>query len=140
MTLAKLEVQVSKGGRYVEVPRDAVVGRLERAGFVEEPGTGEVVYARPHDRDKRLVIRVYTSIAKGAAKGRGCGQDAIRVVALFQWTRAGETEIRRKKLFSARVFRVTSVEGVLDRMMERARDAYRSCNDWLAKAKGLSDG
>lgn len=121
------------GGRYVEVPREDIIGRLEKAGFKREQRPGEVTYARPHDRDSRLTVIVYTSIAERGSKGRGCGEDAIRVVALFRWTRRGETEVRRKKLFTARVHRVTSVEGVLTRMMEKARDAYRACNEWLAK-------
>ena len=119
------------GGRYVEVPREAIIGRLEKAGFVREERSGEVTYSRRHDRDDRLKVIVYTSIAENAATGRGCGEDAIRVVALFSWTRRDETEPRRKKLYTGRVFRVTSVDGVLDRMMERARDAYAACNDWL---------
>lgn len=118
-------------GTFVEVPKEAIIGALEKAGFKREPVRGEITYSRPHDKDNRLVVIVYTSVAENAAKGRGCGEDAIRVVALFRWTRKGETEVRRKKLFQARVFRVTSVEGVLSRMMERARDAYRACNDFL---------
>jgi hypothetical protein len=114
---------------------------LEKAGFTRRPVKGEVTYERRHDRDERLVVVVYTSVAEDAAVGRGCGEDAIRVLSFFTWTRQGETELRRKKLFEARVFRVTSVEGVLDRMMERARDAYAACNKWLAEhPPGSSSG
>lgn len=116
---------------YVEVPREAITGRLEAAGFKREPIHGEVTYSRVHDRDDRLIVIVYTSVPEEGSKGRGCGEDAIRVVALFRWTRQGDTEQRRKKLFQARVFRVTSVEGVLERMMERAREAYGACNQWI---------
>ncbi len=120
-----------KAGRYVEMSREAITTRLEEAGFKREPRSGEITYSRRHDRDTRLVVFVYTSIAEDGSKGRGCGEDAIRVIALFQWTRKGDTQVRSKKLYTGRVFRVTSVEGVLDRMMERARDAYRACNEWL---------
>lgn len=126
-----METQAKRGGRYVEVPLDAILGRLVKAGFTKEMRPGEITYSRQHDRDTRLKVIVYTSIAENATAGRGCGEDAIRVVALFSWTRRGETEVRRKKLYTGRVFRVTSVEGVLDRMMERARDAYAACNTWL---------
>jgi hypothetical protein len=122
-----------KGGRYVEVPKEAVIDRLEKAGFKRDVRPGEITYSRPHNRDSRLTVTVYTSIALRATKSRGCGEDSIKVVALFWWTRRGETKPRCKKLFTGRVFRVTSVEGVLDRMMEKARDAYRACNEWLAK-------
>jgi hypothetical protein len=118
---------------YVAVPREAILERLERAGFTRRPVSGEVTYERHHDRDARLVIVVYTSVAENATVGRGRGEDAIRVLAFFTWTRQGETDLRRKKLFEARVFRVTSVDGVLERMMERARDAYAACNKWIAE-------
>ena len=123
--------KVRKGGHYVEVPREAIVARLERAGFVRRDVPGEISYERYHDRDNRLSVIVYTSIAERASKGRGCGEDAIRVVALFTWTRRDETEPRHKKLFTARVHRVTSVEGVLERMIQKAREAYSACNEWL---------
>ena len=120
-------------GTYVEVPREKFLERLERAGFTRRPVKGEVTYERKHDRDGRLVVVVYTSIAENATVGRRCGEDAIRVLSFFTWTRQGETELRRKKLFEARVFRVTSVDGVLERMMERAREAYAACNTWIAE-------
>lgn len=120
-----------KGGRYVEVSREAITSRLERAGFKRDDVRGEITYSRKHDRDSRLLVTVYTSVADGAEVGRKRGEDAIRVLAFFTWTRQGETQLRRKKLFQARVFRVTSVDGVLDRMMERARDAYAACNNWI---------
>lgn len=122
-------------GTYVEVPRDKILDCLEKAGFTRRPVKGEVTYERRHDKDARLLVVVYTSVAEDATVGRGCGEDAIRVLSFFTWTRRGETEVRRKKLFEARVFRVTSVEGVLGRMMERARDAYAACNKWIVEQR-----
>lgn len=125
-----------KGGRYVEVPARALFERLESAGFARQPSRGEVVYARHHDRDPRLVVLVYTSVPQDGDTGRGCGEDAIRLVALFQWTRKGETELRSKRLYTSRVFRVTSVDGVLERMISKAREAYAACNAWRAANQG----
>lgn len=127
-------------GTFVEVPKEAITSCLEKAGFKREPVRGEITYSRLHNKDNRFVVIVYTSVAETGTKGRGCGEDAIRVVALFRWTRKGETEVRRKKLFQGRVFRVTSVEGVLSRMMEKARDAYRACNDFIDEDKRRRSG
>ncbi len=119
------------GATYVDVPRDRMLTMLAEAGFSPHPAHGsEIVYARAHALDPRLTVFVYTSIAQQASEARACGQDAIRVVALFRWLRRGETEPRRKKLYSARVYRVTSVEGVLERTLINMRKAYQACNEF----------
>lgn len=109
--------------RFVDVPATAIRERLATAGFHLLPATrGEEVYERAHDKDDRYVIKVYSSIRSGEI--RGCGADAIRTVALF---------IPREKAYpifkSARVYRTGTVDGVLDRMIERAREAYVRCNE-----------
>ncbi len=108
---------------YVEVPSRALFARLEEAGFTRGISGREVTYTRRHDRDPRLSVVVYTSAAEGAQDARGCGEDAIRVVALFSWLHRASNEQRRKNLYKAKVLRVTSVEGVLDRTIEKAREA-----------------
>lgn len=108
--------------RFVDVPALAIRDRLAGAGFrlLHTPGTEEV-YGRHHDRDGKYLIKVYSSIQKG--KIRGCGADAIRVVAILV------TEKKTYPIFkSARVYRTGSVEKVLDRMIGRAREAYAACN------------
>jgi len=116
--------------RFVQVPAAAIRDLLAAAGFRLVPAThGEEVYERAHDRDSAYVVRVYSSIQRGADDARGCGEDAIRVVALytdskFHWP------ARVIPIFKAtRVFRTGSVEGVLDRVIERAREAYAKCNE-----------
>ena len=94
------------------------------AGFRLLPATvGEEVYERAHDKDARYTLKVYSSIQRGAESVRGCGADAIRVVALLT---AGKVYPIFK---SARVYRTGTVEAVLDRMIERAREAYASCGE-----------
>jgi hypothetical protein len=109
--------------RFVEVPASAIRERLAAAGFeLMEATYGEEVYLRVHDKDDRYAIKVYSSILRDRVAG--CGADAIRVVALFQ---------PRDKVYpifkSARVYRTGTVAGVLDRMVERAREAYVRCNE-----------
>jgi hypothetical protein len=114
---------------FVQVPASAIRERLAAAGFRLLPATGgEEVYERAHNRDTRYTVKVYSSIRRGAEEARDCGEDAIRVVALvtdsrFHWPP------RVTPIFKAtRVHRTGTVEKVLDRMIERAREAYAACN------------
>lgn len=121
--------------RFVQVPAAAIRERLTAAGFSLLPATNgeEEVYVRAHNRDARYTIKVYSSIQRGAGDVRNCGEDAIRVVAMwvddkFSWP------ARERPIFkSARVYRTGTVEGVLDRMIERAREAYEACNKHRVK-------
>jgi hypothetical protein len=114
---------------FVPVPAAAIRSRLAGAGFLLVPGTGgEEVYERAHERDARYVVRVYSSIQRGAEDVRDCGEDAIRIVALFVDGKF-HSPPRTVPIFKAvRVFRTGTVEGVLDRLIERAREAYKACN------------
>ena len=108
--------------RFVEVPASAIRERLVGAGFRLLASGGEEVYERAHDKDPRYTIKVYSSIQRGVI--RGCGADAIRVVALL--TTPGKVYPIFK---SARVYRTGTVEAVLERMIERARQAYATCSE-----------
>jgi hypothetical protein len=114
---------------FVPVPAPAIRDRLAAAGFRLLPADhGEEVYERAHDRDPRYTVKVYSSIQRGAAEVRECGEDAIRVVAIFLDGRF-RFPAREVPIFKAtRVHRTGSVEAVLDRMIERAREAYAACN------------
>lgn len=115
--------------RFVQVPAAAIRERLAAAGFRLLPATvGEEVYERPHDRDARYTVKVYSSIQRGAAEVRDCGTDAIRVVALFTDTRFRWPGVSVPVFKATRVHRAGSVEAVLDRMVERAREAYAAIN------------
>jgi hypothetical protein len=103
---------------------------LEDAGFARaEHRSHEVVYERAHKVDPRYKVLVYTSIAIGSTKARDCGADAIRVVALFDSGIGGTIEARKM----TRIFRTGSVEAVLERMLERMREAYAKCNDAIKR-------
>jgi hypothetical protein len=118
---------VSRG--YVSVPATAIRSRLAGAAFLLVAGAyGEEVYERPHDRDPRYVVRVYSSIQRGAGAARACGEDAIRVVALFLDGKYHSPPKVVPIYTATRVHRTGSVDAVLDRMIERAREAYAACN------------
>lgn len=114
---------------FVRVPAAAIRERLVAAKFCLVPADhGEEVYFRRHDGDRRYEVVVYSSIQRGAEEVRDCGTDAIRVVALFTDTRF-RWPGRPEPIFRAtRVHRAGSVEAVLDRMVERAREAYAAIN------------
>jgi len=131
--------------RFVSVPAAAIRSRLAAAGFLLVPATrGEEVYERTHDRDGRYSVRVYSSIPRvhgggaanggGAEEARGCGEDAIRVVALFTDGRFHSPPLVVPIFKATRVFRTGSVEAVLDRLIERAREAYGACNEHRRRA------
>ena len=115
--------------RFVAVPAAAIRERLAAAGFTLVPANrGEEVYERKHDRDSRYAVHVFSSIQRGAEEVRDCGSDAIRVVATFtdsKFTWPAKTW----PIFKAtRVHRAGSVDAVLDRMIDRAREAYAAIN------------
>ena len=108
---------------YVEVPKQEFAKRLEAAGFVLAPEEGEVAYRRVHRVDPDLQVLVLTSVPKSGEVARGVGEDAVRILVLAR-TASG----RNRCLWKCRVNRVTSVEGVLERTMERAREGYEVLN------------
>lgn len=116
---------MATGDRFVNVPAEVMRAFLESKGFAEVTNRSvrEVVYERPHARDPRYKVLVYTSIAKGSTQARRLGKDAIRVVALFEPKNA-QPSARKFK----RVFRTGTVEGVLERTLDVMRLAYAKCN------------
>ena len=115
--------------QFVQVPAAAIRERRVAAGFrlIDAPG-GEEVYERAHDKDTRYTVKVYSSIQRGAAEARDCGTDAIRVVALYTDTRFRWPGVPEPIFKATRVHRAGSVEAVLDRMIDRAREAYAAIN------------
>lgn len=118
--------------RFVDVPAAAIREKMAAAGFRLLPATrGEEVYERAHDKDDRYTIKVYSSIQRGASGVRRCGADAIRVVALLT-VQSGKVYPIFK---SARVYRTGTVEAILGRMIERAREAYATCSQHRSRRK-----
>jgi len=114
----------------------SVLGRLEEAGFVEEPPKEKL--ARPELAEKifsRVVgspkdgmkVMVYsTVVGDGDAvpyEVRGAGKDAIRVSSVYV-TKDGAT---RGITSDRRVNRHGDIDDIVDRMIERMRDAWSAC-------------
>lgn len=119
------------GDRFVSVPAETLFAFLESKGFVRSATRSgrEVVYERPHRTDSRYKVLVYTSVTVGSMMARSRGADAIRVVALFERSADanGWTYSDGRKM--TRIFRTGSVEAILERLLERMREAYTRCND-----------
>ncbi len=121
--------------RYVDVPLRNISFVLVQAGFHRLDVRGEVTYERKHDLDSKLRVLVYTSVPEFDTVSRSVGKDAIRIVAQLVWYRAGESVPRTKTLYTGRVYRVTSVEGVLERMLDKARQGYAACNAFIRNSR-----
>jgi len=113
---------------YVEVPTERLFSFLEEKGFSRTVRYSEVVYERKHDRDPRYKVLIYTSVREGRRKARGCGQDAIRVCAVFE----SVSELGDPMCYGVaklpKVLRTGTVEAVLERTITRAREAYAVIN------------
>lgn len=123
-------------GHYTEVDPAAFERMLTEKGFKRTVQKNEVVYVRQHHVNPFVFIKVYTSIADSMDAARGCGRDAIRVVAAFEKEAPipGKfgTQIRSFGIYKCpRVYRTTSTESVLARVYTRMREAYQAANEWV---------
>lgn len=131
--------------RYVEVPADALMGRLQGIGakVVERGGTytegvmGREVYVDLQPAGSKVTVRVYTSLSRGADAVRGCGEDAVRLV-IGHWGKGREGPRFWDLAPGRRIFRTAPTQLVLeervkvflDRFEDALRDAYRVAKDW----------
>lgn len=104
----------------------ALTARLAACGFVlrEEPGTSELVYARPVEgTNGQVQVLVYTSVVNigGTLEVRELGTDAIRACAIY---RAADGRVRGIARAEARVFRTGQVEAIVGRTYARMREVY----------------
>jgi len=120
---------------YITVPLQAFEDQFcGAAGFQKTTAYGEVVLVRRHDKTPDLVVKIYTSVPVEGSRARSCGEDSIKIVAGRTFERAwGPAGFQC--LYRQRVFRVTSVEGVMDRTTKKAREAYQACNEFLKEQK-----
>jgi hypothetical protein len=106
-------------GKPIPTPSDQAEYELSLES-VYGAGSEEVWY-RHHKADRNLVVKVFSSVRRGAGAARGVGEDAIRVVAIkYKGPEKGWVGIWKGK----RVFRTGTVEKVLMRMLARMREAY----------------
>ena len=115
---------------YTPIDSGVFEAFLQRLGFTRNTFHNEVVYEFRHRVENKLIIKVYTSISVATTNARGCGEDAIRIVAIL------DTGSRTYPIFKAqRVFRTTSQESVQARVHERTRAAYARCNEWIKEQR-----
>ena len=99
---------------------EALLAAFASKGFTVVAGGGntETVVAFPVRGMDRVEVRVYTSVVNGSV--RALGKDAIRATALYT-----NPEGQVRGLASeARVFRTGTVEAIVERAVQRARDVY----------------
>lgn len=124
------------GSRSVVLPAEEVHAFFREKGFTEDSFGGEIIYTRGHDRCKHLTVTIYTSLPMRGGDTRAVGEDAIRVTAVFKKETPGRERPYVKVVFkSPRVYRTGTVEGCLERAIERAREAYDVCNRFLKTDK-----
>jgi hypothetical protein len=111
---------------YVPVPAHEIESFLESKGFTRTVQYREVVYVRPHDKNPDVKVKVYTSIRVGAAQARSKGADSIKVCTVFD---NGRKSFGLGKF--PRVHRTGSSSAVLERTLERMRDAYKRGTEWI---------
>ena len=119
--------------RFVEVDRQKFCAALEAKGFSVDPeAKGELVYVRQHHLDPTMWVKIYTSMSVSGGDVRGCGEDAIRVLLIFKNERTGKSGCLHK---TSRVYRTGSEAAVIERTIERAREAYAAGNDRVRNRK-----
>lgn len=103
---------------YVAVHRNEFEAKMTEMGFehVNVQGTLELVYERKIP-DTSFGVRILSSIDPRNGVSREVGADAIRVTL---WNYDTDRPIKIEK----RVHRTGTVEGVLERTRERARDVW----------------
>jgi len=115
---------------FVNVPADVIEKFLQGKGFYRTVQHTEVVYERCHKEDPRVKVKVYTSIWIGPdgklSQTRKCGKDSIKVCTVVEGY---------KKTYGIgkfpHILRVGSPEQVLERMLNRMRDAYQRGTIWI---------
>jgi len=117
--------------RYIEIDSSQFETFLSDKGFVKSVQHHEVVFTRQHKNNPNIHIRVFTSIRAGQDQksqdtARARGTDAIRIAAFFD---NGERSFGVYK--GPRVYRTGSQEKVHERTLERMREAYQRCTDWI---------
>jgi len=114
---------------FVEIPAEAIERPLQALGFrrVEDWQARQIVYIKPHDCCKNVLVKVYTSIPIGGSGVRRAGKDSIRVCTCY---------VSTKKDFGIGKFpyiaRISSVEFVVGKMLETVKAAWLRGEEWFS--------
>lgn len=149
---------MAKGARFVSVPAERLLRELREIGDAvkgahggyREDASGSEIVAVLIPPGGRVIVKCYTTIAIGAARARGCGDDAVRIV-LVAPTPEGERAVST----STKILRTAPrgddegarVEVFVARLREALRAAYGEamkrptcpeCGRAMARRKGRS--
>lgn len=122
---------------YTPIEAKVLEQFLAERGFRRTVQGSEIVYIRDHHSNAAVKVKVYTSIRAGEAVARGSGKDAIRVTAAYEGEFAVKPAHNKppSKNFglyaSQRIFRTGGDVAILERLLERMREAYSFTNHWL---------
>ena len=114
--------------QFVAVPSEAIESLLRKKGFTRTTQRDEVVYIKRSGVNYNLMLKVYTSISVSSSVVRGVGKDALRCCVVFD---DGVRSFGVGKF--PPIFRVTSVESVLERLNIRIREASLRAREWLTQ-------
>lgn len=135
----KLAKKLGEIGFKESAVRSRDPGRYYRGGYKGK----ELVLTFHHRKDPGLTINVYTSISSDSGSVRSKGADAIRICTEYHTKahRAGEdggfiaTNLVFKRTLEKNEIancivqrRGSSIDAIVDRVVERARSAYRALN------------
>ena len=125
--------------RFVKVNSANFETFLQSHGFEKSIQGKEVVYIKAHEKKKNLYVKVYTTIDALLTPNvndvaRECGDDAIRVVAIYDDGKGKSWGIGKFQ----RVYRTAPVglsdsereRAVFIRTLDRMRLAYGRLNQW----------
>ena len=113
--------------RFVTIDRDVFCKALESCGFSVDAASTEkcheLIYHRRHHLDPTMFIKVCTSLPAKRGDTRKNGADSIKVMLIFDNGKKSGCLYK-----TSRVFRTGSQEAVIERTLERAREAYKVGN------------
>lgn len=125
------------GPRFVEVPSDRFQAALDEIGKAVEAKGGSATWTkagRERVWELRLparggsfvrMVRVFTSMAIGAAQARDCGEDAVRVVVGFETDKGFKPVEAGQKILRTAPAAAPDRPGIfLDRLRDNLRSAY----------------
>lgn len=106
---------------YVQVSREKFIAKLVECGFYpDESQEGhELVVIRQHHLDPTMYVKIFTTLPKEGGNVRSKGSDAIRVFLIFKNKDRSGCLAKLPK-----VLRTGTEEAVIERTIERAREAY----------------
>lgn len=134
MSKTKTKSQPKTKPRYIDIPADEFLGFFEKKNFTRRVNGNEIVLCFSHLQNPKIKILIHTTISVDADDTRDYGSDSIKVSAILETHKAGETKCYG--LYKGkRIFRTGTVEGVLTRTRAEALKAYERGTAWNIENK-----